>query len=365
MSDGGFKARDAEVPRPAAPLMARLFEDVQLPPAQARLPDGHVRDPKVFQTLNRRKTENVMDGLGGLHHGESIDIFDWGATKGPGSRHGGDRREMVSDQFRREHGDKINTLEFVLTHEIGHDVAQEDKKAFNKFKKAAGWQEMDEAALSKDNVGDETLAELEGARANPNAAQLNIGGVRKTYQPIKNEKDFWGVDKTAIPAAPGKDPATGKTPEDKWQYARVNPQEHFAEVYAKAMHVPEQLHDEFVVQPASEARQAKDAVDAQKRAIALLEGGSNRSAEQIHEMRMELARLEGAAAIKARAEKQRGDQFSVMRNDVFHTNDATAAAAERLKMKGISPTDVEAFKQRAAAASTPEQVQFLERELHP
>jgi hypothetical protein len=57
--------------------------------------------------------------------------------------------------------------------------------------------------------------------------------------------------------------------------------------------------------------------------------------------------------------------LACMRNDVFHTDDATAAAAERLKANGINQTAINAFKERAAAASTPEQVQMLERELHP
>src|SRR6266545_3667169 len=98
----------------------------------ARLPDDHVRNLKGLIELHRVPTYNVFDGTGGEHHGTTIDITDWGAMAGPGFRHGGDPREVVSDDFRRKHGDKIGTLEFVLTHEIGHDVAETHKKAFEK-----------------------------------------------------------------------------------------------------------------------------------------------------------------------------------------------------------------------------------------
>jgi hypothetical protein len=131
------------------------------------------------------------------------------------------------------------------------------------------------------------------------------------------------------------------------------------------VHVPLQLHDELVVQPAAEAKKATDQVKLLKDAIADVERASAPDATRVAAMKSRLNVLEAEAAIKVRAEQQRGDQFTVMRNDVFHTNVATDAASARLQAKGISPTAVEQFKQRAAAASTPEQVELLERELHP
>jgi hypothetical protein len=326
----------------------------------ARLPDAHVRGASTFKELHRKMSQNIFtDGTGGLHQGDTIDITDWGASTGKGFKHGGDPREMVSDAFRRDHGDTVGTLEYVLTHEIGHDVADHDPKAFEKFQKAAGWTEMTTGALKSDHVTPTDLAALEAARANPNQAQLDIGGTQKTYSPIKDKETFWGVDRTAIPAAPTADPSDPEArPNDTWQYARVNPQEHFAEVYAKAVHVPKQLHHDLVAQPAEDAQRARDAVEAQQRAIAHLESSSSDGLKLV-EMRARLATLEQEKTLAIRAERQRGEEFSVMRNDVFHTDKAVAAVKSRLQAQAVSADKIREFEKQAAIASTPEQVEVL------
>ena len=76
------------------------------------------------------------------------------------------------------------------------------------------------------------------------------------------------------------------------------------------------------------------------------------------------ARLSGAVRPNAiivpqRAVQQRGDQFAVMRNDVFHTDDATAAAKARLQGR-LDKNRLAEFEKQAAALSTPEQIATLE-----
>jgi Na+-translocating ferredoxin:NAD+ oxidoreductase RnfC subunit len=51
-----------------------------------------------------------------------------------------------------------------------------------------------------------------------------------------------------------------------------------------------------------------------------------------------------------------------MREDVFHTDKAVAIALERLKAKKASKAKLETFEQRAAVASTPEQIAYVENE---
>jgi hypothetical protein len=51
-----------------------------------------------------------------------------------------------------------------------------------------------------------------------------------------------------------------------------------------------------------------------------------------------------------------------MREDVFHTDKAVVLARERLKAKKVSVSKLETFEERAAVASTPEQIAFLEAE---
>lgn len=76
----------------------------------------------------------------------------------------------------------------------------------------------------------------------------------------------------------------------------------------------------------------------------------------------ELAAAKQRALRAEAAKQQRGDQFKVMRNDVFHTDQATALALERLKAKKISPQKLNEFERAAATMSTPEQIANLEAE---
>ncbi len=333
----------------------------------ARLPDEHVRGAGSFDELERKLSRNIYtDGTGGAHQGRTIDIRDWASTSGKGFSHGGNAREIVSDDFKRDHGNTISPLEYVLTHEIGHDVAKNtNAKAFENFKRVAGWQELGTDALREDGVTPDKLAELEKARPNPNEKQLNIGGDRRTYSPIPEKQTFWGIDQTAIPEEhAGVDRTDPNAPTDPWGYSRVNPAEHFADVYAKAVHVPKQLHHDLVEEPAKEAQRARDELKKQEDAVAQMEASSPRSS-RLAEMRKQLATLEEEHVVAARAEKQRGEQFSVMRNEVFHTDQAVTAVSARLQAQGVSATKIADFKREAAIVSTPEQVEALASHVTP
>lgn len=325
----------------------------------ARLP--HVRDPDAFKQLHRMKSPHFMDGRGGELVGDRIEITDRGVQKDPGFRHGGDEREGVSDEFCREHGDKVNALEFLLTHEIGHDVGRAHPDAFNKFQKAAGWKRVKVDALREDNVSVEDLAYLEQYRDYPHGMEKTVAGTTTTYSPIKGSDEFWASPKTAIPSARESAPGPVKEYPDTWQYARVAPNEHFAEIYAKAVHVPETLYDELIVRPGTKAQEARAKVDDMQRKIDALQAAPN-SAARLASMTKELEKLKASAMRAERAELQRGEEFRIMRSDVFGTDKAIAVAVERLKTKQVSAKVLGEFERRAARVSTPEQVAVLERE---
>lgn len=79
-------------------------------------------------------------------------------------------------------------------------------------------------------------------------------------------------------------------------------------------------------------------------------------------MTKELEKLKASAMRAERAELQRGEEFRIMRSDVFGTDKAIAVAVERLKTKQVSAKVLGEFERRAARVSTPEQVAVLERE---
>jgi hypothetical protein len=61
-----------------------------------------------------------------------------------------------------------------------------------------------------------------------------------------------------------------------------------------------------------------------------------------------------------RAVEQRGEQFAIMRNDVFHTDEAARLSAARLKFMNVPAQRIQEFEAAAAAAVTPDQIHVLE-----
>lgn len=321
----------------------------QVRAALAQLPDQHIRDDKTFETLHRAATRHFTVTKKGEYLGDRIDIYDTANLSVPGS--GGGHRAMVSDQLRREHGDTVGTLEYAVTHEIGHDVEADHPEAFEKFKNAAGWKTIDAKGLRESHLDSEQLEKLEQRRrgADPERGDVRANG--KVYTPA-GHREYHQVDDTAIPSEPA------------WRYAKTNPREHFAEVYAKAAQDPETLYRDLVEAPSETARTARAEVEQRRLEIVNLRAEPSRSdPKRLQALTAELANYERDAADKEKAEKQRSEQFRVMRNDVFGTDKALTAAVGRLRAQHTTPEAIRAFEQRAARASTPAQVAALEREV--
>lgn len=145
----------------------------------------------------------------------------------------------------------------------------------------------------------------------------------------------------------------------------MNPDEHFAEVYAKAVHVPDKLYDELVVRPTEAATEARADYEKAKR---LLDGAhrdkrsSHRDLE-LSNLKAIVGALESKMVRLAAARDQRAAEFGIMRNNVFGTDKAVKLSIERLGLKRVSADRIQEFKERAVAASTPEQVAYLEAEV--
>jgi hypothetical protein len=326
----------------------------------ARLPQ--VRNPDAIASIDRQQVGSTA-GVGAITAaGREITLYDKGALEWPGFRHGGDKREMVSDEFKQKYGDKIGTQEFVITHEVGHDVANQDPKAFEAMTKASGWKKVKVDDLRKDGVSEDDIKTLDARRANPNeGGGVDISGKLNTYAPISGGDEYWALPKTGAPqageAAPGVDG-------DSWLYARVNPDEQFAEIYAKAVHVPEKLHGDLIERPAEAAREAESKVAVLQSQIADLQNNPTAQGKQakLQVLQQRLADAKTTAQQKETAKAQRAEEFRIMREDVFHTDKAVVLARERLKAKKVSADKLKVFEERVAVASTPEQVAFLEAE---
>jgi hypothetical protein len=141
-------------------------------------------------------------------------------------------------------------------------------------------------------------------------------------------------------AVPGDGPKGNKDP---WAYAQTRGYEQFAEHYDRAMHVPEKVYKDLVENPHDDTEKARRNVTA-----------ATTDADR------KLAQAKLAAA--ERVESVRKQSYDLMRNDIFGTNKEQTAAEQRLASRGVTPVKLAVFRERAAAASTPDQIHVIEKQ---
>lgn len=161
--------------------------------------------------------------------------------------------------------------------------------------------------------------------------------------------------------------AIPKGPE--WEYARTNHHEHFAEMYTKAIHVPERLHRDLIEEPkknieskqndyqdlAGQLKLLKESGKADPRLIARLEADAKKAQSSIDQAKHEA--------------QMYGEQWRIMREDVFHLDDARVDASAKA-LEGRVPKGKEKkaaklqaeFRKKSEMAATPAQVDHLEKQ---
>lgn len=336
-----------------------------------RLPEEHVRD--TFSTINRVSTPHLGDMTRGLHRDDTVHILD-AANAGFGA-HDGDPRTLAGDAMAAKHGATVQPLENVLTHELGHDVAARHPAAFAAFQKAGGWNAVDVDALERDGLSPEAIEQVR------NSKQTFSGGHPATSDSkyytknvLDEEHAFWAQDKTAIPRRIADqngvpDPAPESLGDGRgnemWGYAKSNPSEHFADVYQKAVQAPTRLHADLVSLPQKAAATARKELDAASGSLAGARREKAPDPAQVAALEREVAAAEAKDAYARRAAQQRGEQFDIMRNDVFHTDEAARLSAARLKFMNVPAARIAEFEQAAVSAATPDQIAVLERRYTP
>ncbi|CAN5874310.1 hypothetical protein BH11MYX3_BH11MYX3_07380 [soil metagenome] len=122
-----------------------------------------------------------MDTKSGQYNGDSIDIYDRASTSAEG--HDGGKRELASDEVRQNHGETVGSMEYTVTHEVGHDVHADHEAAFTKFQGAAGWKAVDADALRKAGVSKDDIEKLEARRRHADTVGGDVVAGGKVYQP--------------------------------------------------------------------------------------------------------------------------------------------------------------------------------------
>jgi hypothetical protein len=181
-----------------------------------------------------------------------------------------------------------------------------------------------------------------------------VGSPRKVGDKVygkNSDGSYHAADETAIASS-------DESNSDRWKYAATNAQEHWAELYAMAVEMPDQLYSDHVATPAERVRILSETRAAQLDELQKVGPGSSNGLA----LTAKIEKTERALVRAEKVVKQRRSLHDIIRNDVLHGDKTTSAAVERLKKRGASAETIRAFEDKAARVSTPQQIVELERE---
>lgn len=337
----------------------------QVENAMKRMPVEHLKDNKNLQEIVRSDVRrDEIDGAwvedldtGADAGGGVITFYDTGV--GEKNEETGEMAALEPWRLPRESAlaghDAANPttlVEEVLSHEVGHTVHQGDDAHFQAFKDMNGWKELSTDQITERLLGlGMSATEVEEALESMNASrdeyygdqhELNgLGGTDFQVDPY-DEEGFIESNTHAVPES------------ENWDYADSNASDHYAEMYTKAIHAPEELHTDLLDVPTERATAASQALAIAKEELALANASDDAGWR------------EAAAAALTQAEAdQEGTreaatllrtQWDFFRTEVFKTDDTDIHA---LKPTGGNDAVLEEFQAEAAKAMTPQQLQSV------
>lgn len=301
----------------------------------SRLPEGHLAGNRGLTEMRRQDKvfwdEARTIELGGLATGTEVQVADNAASPGAS----GQKRQGADDSV----GEDVSQVEWLMTHELGHNVGNKYNKAYDSYQKANGWEwhDHDTPALTP---AEKRL--LDSARKQDFQHRQIVNKNGRTYQIDQDSPGFISRLQGSVPDT-SDSVASGfeNKDTDPWAYARTRGHEQFAEHYTRAVHVPENVYLDLIETPHKAVESAQAALDAAT------------TDDEKREARRNLKTAQ-------RAETVRKQSYDIMRNDVFGTKQAEADAVQRLIARGVDPDALVAFRQAAARLSTPAQIKHLE-----
>jgi hypothetical protein len=331
----------------------------QIDGALAEIPVHHLRALGAIHRADKSSSEKA----GGMFDNQSgnLEIFDQATLNGPNAGIGSPLSGRMGNR-RGARNNRVTSVADVFQHEIGHAAAKADPRAYQKFIQAAGWKKIGDkdleglSAQDRGHLASERKQRDAAIAGKPTAhdhgvAERPITKDGQIYQVDRYDGGYLARDQDAIPAGSG------------WDYASSAPQEHFAEVYAKALQIPETLHEEMIAGPKRAYEQAAAQLNT-KQMNRLFGGLFGMDAPTTADGDLKAAEAE-VARLRHMAESRQA-QWNVMRQDVFGVTDAEVnRQAKMLAESGASKDDVKDFRDRAAMAMTPKQLERLAAEKAP
>ena len=347
----------------------------QIEAALAVMPEEHVKDNTMLKEIRRAGAHPNQPNVGGDHSDGVIKVYAPGTTFN--YRHNGDPLEGqdpngvdVNGNPLPKNGDPLGSLHEVINHEFGHDIHDQNEDAFKRYQDAAGWQsDVGKKQLGKAGLTDDQIEQLKETDKDKPQLKRIEGTDGKIYvRDPYNSGEVLAYDKGAIPEA-GNDALGNPLPGmsqpsnrggDTWNYANTNYKDHFAEHYMKALDKPETLAKDLIDAPAQRVAgvttkrdQAQAVVDAAK-----AKTPPDPAAVTQAEADLKSAQAEVDDAVKDQTAQK--TQYDIMRDDIFHADQAANDAEARLKARGVDQAKIDEFKAKAARLQTPKQIESLE-----
>lgn len=321
-----------------------------------RLPRSHVADNPQLEFFQRQPRHPSFKLRGAEYSkGERrVNVFDDTFT-GPYRATG---ETSYLGQHDKEH--PLTPGEEALTHEIGHSVDARFPEVAADFAQAAGWErfadgeEVKGALLTSGAEDIEAQSLIDGLnqeRALETRQRVFHGGFEYMVDPDDGHKKAFY--RRRLNRMPG-DPRTPESGFSHMDYARTSPKEHFAEMYAHMVHVPERTYQDYVQGPEQREMAARklylDLVEAAQQ-DETQEGARDSAEARYHEAKAQREAL--------------GRQWDVMREGIFGVGDELVSKEiprlrKNAQKNGLDPNAAEAnLMARAREAATPRQIFWL------
>ncbi len=333
-----------------------------------RMPAAHVRDNPAFTEVRRRDVARRQndDGdweertsVGASAGGGLISFYDTGA----GARAGDTGEPWRTDQESELSGHDANEqgaegathlIQEVLSHELGHTVHQGDSELESDFHSLSDWQRHDADSARQalidggmtEEQADTALENLENTRDDGYGSrnQEHSGGDMFQVNPYDSD-GYLSVDENAI------DPN-----DSDWAYAESNPSDHFAEIYTKAIHAPESLHEDLISGPAQALADSEADLARQRATYDSAVAAGLLPEEDLEAMRVSVEAAESAVESAQSAADIRQSQHEFFRERVFGVDDSDIQAMEAPPGKEAVYAE---FQEQAAMCMTPQQLAAL------
>lgn len=321
-----------------------------------RLPREHVAENPQLEFF-QRQPRHPSFALRGAEYSKGerlVNVFD--------DTFAGSYRATGETSFLGQH-DQYHPLtagEEALTHEIGHSVDARFPDVAAEFAQAAGWERFaddDEvkAALMHNGAGDVEAQTLIGNLNQERALETRQRAFHGGFEYMVNPED--GHKKGFYRRRLNRMPGDLQTPESggsHMDYARTSPKEHFAEMYAHMVHVPERTFQDYVGGPKQRESEARD------RYFSLVEAAELDNSKD--------GERDTAKAEYDEAQEQRealGLQWYLMRERVFGVSNKLETVEipwlrKQAEQSGVNPDIAEKqLRDRARVAATPQQLFWL------